>query len=765
MYIPLHLHTTHSMGDSILEIDSMITKMNLMNIHSCAITNHGSISDIFQFHSKMRNNKLKPILGCEFYINSGDFTYHLIVIAKTLLGFQNLLFLHNYSQLEGFYTKPRINFEILKEHSEDLIVTTACVGGELPQIILNNELDEQGKSLAIAEFVKSYSDVFEEFFLEIQPGDFLEQRIVNNKLIEISQEYNIPLVVTNDVHYLNAEDYLAHNIHVAARRKTIKSNNQNGLLYPDTCYYLMEEADLRNRLSYIDKDILDGAIHNTEYIESIVEVYDINRKETCMPSFNGLSEEEAGSLIEEQCFSRLEKIKYNIEDITDYVDRLYYELSVISTLKFNGYFLVVQDYLKYANLNDIETNAGRGSICSSLVAFLMGIHHVDPIKYNLLFERFLSVHRTSPPDIDCDFAADRREEIFNYVIKKYGAEHCALVSTVATRKAKAAIKDVGRVYGYSQDEFDGVAKLIPTAYYTDDEDGGTEKKTDLLITEAMEVVPELKEYYKGHEAWFDTAIKLTNLPKTTSIHAAGTLISPLPLAEVIPLIRNAKSDMLATSLNLKDAENVGLIKFDFLSIATLTTVNKVKNKVGIKDIYEAIGNCDDSNVWDIIGSKKLAGLFQISSNTYKQRMWRLAPRSIEDLASCLALVRGPCIASKADEKYMRILEGKEEIELIHPVYDDITWRTNGILIYQEQLMELCNQMGFSLEEGYIIMKLAAKKEMKKLKEYELKFMKLAKEKQMDKNTATRIFKMIVDAGLYSFNESHRIVWHYIVIYS
>lgn len=390
---------------------------------------------------------------------------------------------------------------------------------------------------------------------------------------------------------------------------------------------------------------------------------------------------------------------------------------------------------------------------------MTNITKVDPIRYGLLFERFLSEHRPTPPDVDSDFESEGRDKVFDYVVDEYGKENCALVSTFSLRKSKSALKDTGKVHGIEKEVYDYVASLIPEVFYQDDEDGNSEKKTDLSIEESIELVPELKEYADKHPEWFESAIKLSNIPKATSVHAAGTLISPVPLGDYIPLIRSKHERIDATALNLGDAEEAGFIKYDFLGLSTLGVIKKVKKLIGVKDIYEFIGDdFDDEKVWNVIGSKYTAGLFQISSSTYRQRMGRLAPKTIEQLAACLALVRGPCIASKADQKYMDIVEGKAEIELIHPIYDKVTAETNGILLYQEQFMQIFVDMGFSMEDGYSAMKCAAKKKMDKLREYEEQFMKLAVNHNMSEEVAKRIFKILVDTGLYSFNKSHAIAY-------
>lgn len=763
-YLSLHLHTIKSIGDSIVTIDNLIDKAKDLGLPALAVTNHGSMSDVFEFYSRCREEDIKPIIGCEVYVrkDSDEKKYdHLVLIAKNKKGYQNLLKIHNYGHLQGFYRKPIVDDWVLKAYGDNIIALSACVGGSIPQMILaahksTSEEESQEYTNKIIQKIEDYKLYFDEFYLEIQPGNFQEQVDVNNYLQYFSEATSTPLVITNDVHYLDKEDYITHNVHVCANRQ---SQDLSQLVYPDKCYYVMNDEEIFSAIN-IRKELFDTCIYNLYHIIYQIEDYDIIPDKINMPLYNklplGYTED---TYLEKICFDRLSELVLKIADPAEYTARLLYELDTINKLKFSGYFLVVKDYIDYAVSKDIEVGPGRGSVCGSLVAFLTGISKVDPIRYGLLFERFLSEHRTSPPDVDSDFESEGRDQVFNYVVDTYGKECCALVSTFSLRKSKSAIKDTGRVYSIDREVYEYVASLIPEVYYMDDEDGNTEKKTDLSIEESIEIVPEIGQYAEQYPEWFEAAIKLSNIPKATSVHAAGTLISPVPLGDYIPLIRSKHDTIDATALNLSDAETAGFIKYDFLGLSTLGVIKKTKKLIGVKDIYEYIGDdFNDPAVWATIGSKYTAGLFQISSSTYRQRMGRLAPTTIEQLAACLALVRGPCIASKADQQYMNIVEGKEEIELIHPIYDRITAETNGILLYQEQFMQIFVDMGFSMEESYNAMKAASKKKTDKLKKYEEEFMKLSVKHDMSEEVAKRIFKILVDTGLYSFNKSHAIAY-------
>lgn len=696
-YFSLHTHTIKSIGDAILKIDDYIDKAKELNLTALSVTNHGTMSDVFEFYSKCKENNIKPIIGCEVYVTADrnikdkTTTYdHLVLIAITKKGFENLLLIHNDAQINGFYKVPRTDVSFLAEHSEGIIALSACVGGTIPKKILeitqipDEEQDKIAEEmLNLYQIIDLYNSIFDEFYLELQPGSFDKQIVVNDALIEISKDTGIPLIVTNDVHYLNEEDYISHNVHVCASRKKDVTDT---ILYPDKIYYMMNNEEIISSFKgLVNKECLEIAINNIYNIVDKVEDYDIIPDKIYMPHYEvpeGFNED---TYLEEICFRKLDDIKYKVDDIAEYTERLFTELDTIIKLGFSGYFLTVRDYVLWAKNNNIQVGPGRGSVCGSLVAYLTEIIKVDPVKYDLLFERFLSEHRPSPPDVDLDFDAKKRDLVFNYIVEKYGQDKCSLVSTFGERKAKAALKDTGKVHGIDKETCEYVAKLIPSVYYTDDEDGNSEKMTDLSIEDSLKIVPELKEYYDKYPSWFNSAIKLSNIPKSTSVHAAGTLISPIPLTNKIPMVRSKEEGLNATALNLKDAEAAGFIKFDFLSLSTLGVIDKTLNLIGESNTDFIGEEYDDPKVWELIGSKYTTGLFQIGSNLYKQRMGRLAPTTIKQLAACLALVRGPCISAKTDEQYMLINEGKAEIELIHPIYDKITHDTNGILIYQEQL--------------------------------------------------------------------------------
>lgn len=760
MYIPLHAHSAEaSIGDSILKIDEYIAKAKAMGLTHLCVTNHGSMADMYNFYYKCKKENIIPIIGCEVYVaedmlekdktKKRDYE-HLVLIAKNDIGLKNLLRIVSDASLFGMYFKPRTDLKQIEKYSEGIICLSACLGGAIPKMIIASIESEDINMDTIAEEVYKYKKIFgDDYYLEIQPGTNENQLYVNDYICELSEVTGVEIVVTNDIHYLDEGDHIAHNVHVCISRKMEVTDE---ILYPDTVYYLMDEDELRTYFESFNQDVINKAINNTVKIASSCSV-SLETDKIHMPVFPVPHGHTETSYLLEIVFEKFSESINRFPDAYKYTDRILYEIDVLDKLGFSGYFLIVRDFVMYAKANNIPVGPGRGSICGSLVAYLTGITEVDPIKYNLMFERFLSVHRIgSVPDVDLDFSSDKRPLMFDAAIEKYGKDKCALVSTIGMRKAKAALRDVARVFGVSAEEADRASKLIPISHY--DEEGI--KATDLSISDSIKIVPELAEMNRTYPEWFSMAMKLEDLPRTSSIHAAGTLISPKPLIDFVPLRqKDEASSIYATSLSLADAEIAGAIKQDFLGLATLSVIDGTQINSGFTFDFSNDELYKEEEVWNLIGSKHTTTLFQIGSKTYKARMGRLKPTTIKELAACLALVRGPCISSGADKIYMDIVEGKQEIEYIHDFYDSATAETNGILLYQEQLMQVSVNFGFSLEDSFRLMKAVSKKKIDKIAEFEERFKFYAKERNVDDDTTCRIWQIIVDAGLYLFNESHK----------
>jgi DNA polymerase-3 subunit alpha len=752
VYYPLHVHTTTgSVGDSVLKVDEYVKKGKEYGLDALAITDHGSLGAMYEFYDACREHEIKPIIGMEAYVTDDNTlkdaehkagsSFHLVLLAKNQEGLKNLLLIHNNAAIEGFYYKPRTDWDHLEKWGKGIIALSACVAGEIPQAILEKDTD---KALDLIGF---YRQVFDEFYLELQPGEFDEQRTVNQALIKLAEKTGTPLVVTNDVHYLNMDDAKKHDYHVKLGRHSSKLDE--GMVYPDTCYWFMDEAGLREAFKgTVSTEILDKALANAENIAGKCQI-ELDSK-LHMPEFDCGDTSEV-EYLRKICYQELGKIIESKANPQEYTDRLEYELEVIREKGFSGYFLVVADYIDWARKHDIPVGPGRGSASGSLVTYLLGICQADPIEHKLLFERFLDPHREAAPDIDVDFGVKGRNKVFDYVVNKYGYDNCALVSTITMRKAKGAVHDAARILGYEPKVGNEIAQYIPEIYYGDD---GSQKK-DLDIASSLEVSEDLKRMEKAYPDIISLAMSLEGLPSTKGIHAAGILISPTPLSDVMPLAKPNREGIKATALTLGDAEKMRL-KYDFLGLASLDLIRSVEEMAGWKYDFRDNSLYEDKAVWNLIGSVNTDGIFQIASKTYKARMPRLRPKTLDELAACLALVRGPCISAKTDELYMQIEEGTAEVEKVHPLYDEITRETNGILVFQEQIMHLAVAFGMDLSTGYRIIKASSKKKFKVLEEYREQFLKLAKDKNCSDATANKIFDMIVDSGKYSFNRSHAV---------
>ena len=557
VYQPHHAHLAPgSLGDSILKIPEYVKKAKQYGLTHLTMTDHGSLSAMYTFYKKCRENDIVPIIGLEAYeatdrlekTSKAKEYNHLVLIAKDMQGLRNIFEIQNDASVTGFYYKPRTDLTMLRQYGKGIIAFSGCLAGTIPQAILNGDPEKA------VELINAYKECFDEFFLEIQPGSFQEQITVNDALVELAAYTDTPLIATNDIHYLNQEDYVAHNAHVMINRKmTIEKDSE--LLYPDTCYGFMDRANMENsfvRTGYVTDEIVQSALDNTVYVAqqcSLELSTDVH-----MPEFKVKPDETEEEALTRLCFEKLDELLPNVPDPAEYVERLLYELDVIKQLGFCGYFLIVYDYINWARRNGIAVGPGRGSVGGALTAHVLGISLADPIKYGLMFERFLSPHRKSIPDIDVDFDSSLRDRMFEYAVSEYGYHNCALVSTLHMRKAKGALRDSARVLGIDYEIGDAAAKLIPTVVYGDD----GEKTTDLGIADSLAIVPDLQKMQEEYPELFDLAMKLEDLPSGSGIHAAGIIISPVELDDKLPLIKPNKEGILATSLNLADAEMAGL---------------------------------------------------------------------------------------------------------------------------------------------------------------------------------------------------------------
>ena len=755
-YAPLHVHDTYgSIGDAILKIPDYIKRAKEYGCPAAAITNHGSLATFVSFYESCKNEDIKPIIGCEFYFcddrlsKEGKLRMHLILLAKNYEGLKNLIQIHNNSQEEGFYYKPRIDLELINQYKDNLICLTACVASPLGQFYRL----KRAKKCAI--YLLNLKNIFkDDFYLEIQPGHFKDQIAYNDFLAKLAKEFNIELVATNDIHYLNEADSSIHNWHVKDCRKY--DNIKGSFIYPDTVYYLMKEEELYAafyKTEQITESVIKKAINNTLTIADKVDIQ--IPEEHFMPVFDADIDEQ--QVLSDKCYARLEKIiKRGTKKYKEYKARLDYELDTIKQLGFAGYFLIVKDIIDFCDNNGIARGPGRGSCAGSIVSFLLNISVADPIKYGLMFERFLSVHRTALPDVDLDIVPSKKAMVYDYIIKKYGEDYCCYVSTFNIRKARNAVKTACRLLDISPEEANTISAMVPEVAY--DELGN--KQTNISIEQAYRDIESFQSVCKQQPKLLEISSSLEGYPSSMGIHPAGIVISPISIKDRYPLIRVKDPDtkeyrsIMATSLDLHDVEKLSGVKFDLLSLSSLDVIYTTMKNVGIEFDFNDDELLSDSNVWRLISSPYSAGLFQISSETYRNRMPKLHPKNIPELAACLALVRGPCISSGMDKVYMDIINGKREEETIHEVYWEATKDTHGVLIYQEQILKICMNIGFDSETAYNILKAVSKKKIDKIKSYREQFYELGKNKDIPVSALNSIWKRIEESGLYAFNIAH-----------
>ncbi|MFV9567971.1 DNA polymerase III subunit alpha [Thermoanaerobacter mathranii] len=753
MFAHLHVHSEYSLLDGSCRIKDLIAKTKELNMKAIAITDHGVMYGVIDFYKEAVAHGIKPIIGCEIYVAPRSMrdreygidneNYHLVLLAKDMVGYKNLMKIVTMASIEGFYYKPRVDKEFLKEYSNGLIALSACLAGEVPSYILRGEY-EQAKEAALF-----YDSIFGRgnFYLELQDHGILEQQKVNKELIRLSKETGIPLVATNDVHYLDKKDAKAHEVLLCIQTgKTI--DDEDRMSFPTDEFYLKSPEEMENLFSYCKE-----AIENTEKIASMCNVeFEFNK--TKLPKYDLPEGVDSYEYLRNLCYEGLYKRYKNPNK--EVIERLDYELSVIKQMGYVDYFLIVWDFIKFAKDNGIMTGPGRGSAAGSLVAYTLGITNVDPIKYNLLFERFLNPERVSMPDIDSDFCYERRQEVIDYVVKKYGKDNVAQIITFGTMAARAVIRDVGRALNYPYAEVDVIAKMIPF-------------ELGMTIDKALSLNPELKVRYENDERvkqLIDISRSLEGLPRHASTHAAGVVISKEPLVNYVPLQKN--EDSIVTQFPMTTLEELGLLKMDFLGLRTLTvirdTIEMVKKNKGVTIDFDSM-EYDDPKVYELISKGETEGVFQLESSGMKQFMTELKPKNLEDIIAGISLYRpGPM------DQIPRYLANKNHPESIvydHPLLKPILDVTYGCMVYQEQVMQIVRDVaGYSLGRADLVRRAMAKKKMDVMEQERKNFIygmvddegnvivPGALRNGLDESTANKLFDEMLDFANYAFNKSH-----------
>lgn len=739
----LHVHSHYSLLDGLAKIEELVNRAKELGYEALALTDHGAMYGIPEFYKKMKEAGLKPILGVEVYLapesrflkraKIDDKRYHLTLLAKNYQGYQNLLKLVTKAHLEGFYYKPRVDKELLQQHREGIIALSGCLTGEIPRLILANQKQEAEKKL------KEYLEIFDkDFYLEINYHPNIEEsKIVKEALIELSKKYKIPAVATYDVHYLKPEDAEAHDILLAVQ-------TGNKVFEEDRLTLRADDFSLcpQERMAELFSDFPE-ALENTQEIVEKCQV-ELELGKTILPYFEVPLGETPESYLEKLCQEGLKR-RYGENIKPEILERLNYELSIINKTGFTTYFLIVWDFVNWAKNQGIVVGPGRGSAAGSLVSYLLNITDVDPLKYNLLFERFLNPERVQMPDIDLDFTDTRRDEVVEYLRKKYGEDRVAQIITFGTMAARAAVRDAGRALGLSYSFCDTIAKLIPF---------------NSTLDQALASVVELKTLYERDpevKKLIDSAKKLEGVARHASIHACGVVITKEPLTNYLPLQRAPQQeDVIITQYDMYALEMLGLLKIDLLGLRNLTIIEDT-----LKIIEETRGekidlnNLDekDKKTFELFQKGETIGVFQLESQGMRRYLKELKPTNLEDIIALLSLYRpGPM---DLIPQYIARKFGREKITYLHPKLEPILKSTYGIAIYQEQLLQIARDLaGFSLGEADILRRAIGKKIKSLLEAQKQKLIEGMLQRGISQEVAEKIWNFIEPFAHYGFNRSH-----------
>lgn len=756
-FVPLHLHTEYSLLDGAIKIDELVEQASAYKMPAVAITDHGNLFGVIEFYKKAIKKGIKPIIGCEVYVApnsrfdrsktnidnglSEESAFHLILLAKDSNGYKNLTSLVSKAYLEGFYYKPRIDKELLDQYSGGLIGLTACLKGEVPYYLQYGQMDRA------REAALQYKHILgpENLFFEIQHNGMPEQEEVNKKLIELSQELHISLVATNDCHYLKKEDARAHDILLCIQTgKTVKDEKRMRMSTNE--FYFKSPDEMKQAFHETPEAIL-----NTKMIAERCNL-DFVLGKNLLPKYelpNGVSPD---SYLEDLSINGL-KTKFKGNPPQNYLDRLKMELQVIRKMGYSSYFLIVWDFISYARKNGIPVGPGRGSAAGSLVAYCLDITEIDPIRYNLLFERFLNPERISMPDIDVDFCKDRRQEVINYVSEKYGSDHVAQIITFGTMAAKAAIRDVGRVMDIPYVDVDKIAKLVPGH--------------NISIDDALKLEPQLKELYDSNptvKELLDIAKRLEGLSRHASTHAAGVVIAPEPLTNFMPLYKNPSEDTVTTQFDMGSVESVGLLKFDFLGLKTLTVLEKTVEyiKQQGKEIILSDIPIEDEETYRLLSSGETTGIFQLESAGMRDILVKMRPNRFEDLIALVALYRPGPIGSGMIDDFIKRKKGETEVEYELPQLKEILDETYGVILYQEQVMRIANKIAnFSMGQADLLRRAMGKKKPEEMEKQKEVFIKGAIANGIPEKKAARLFELMAFFAEYGFNKSHSAAYAYL----
>jgi DNA polymerase-3 subunit alpha len=759
-FVHLHLHTDYSLLDGACEIEQLIQLVREKGMPAVAVTDHGNLFATAKLYRAAEKAGIKPIIGCEVYVAQGsrfgrsdqDRYHHLLLLCENQAGYQNLVKLVSAGHLEGFYYKPRIDKELLAQHCQGLICLSGCLRSEMSETLLAGDYD------AAKRFAYSCQDLFGRgnYFLEMHDQGLSEQKRLNRLLFQLSQETGIPVVATNDAHYLRREDSRAHDALLCIQTGKLLSDT-NRLRFVTEEFYLKSRAEMERVFGEIP-EVLDRTLDIAERCSLKLE-----RVEEPFPKFEVPAGHTLDSYLAEVARAGFARRREKLEalakagrlkhTLAEYQERLEREIAIIQQMNFSGYFLIVWDFIRFAREGGIPVGPGRGSATGSMVSWSLGITDLDPLSYNLLFERFLNPERVSLPDIDIDFCMNRRAEVIDYVTRKYGRENVAQIITFGTLGAKQAIKDVGRVMDIPYGEMDRVAKTIPNVL-------------NITIEEAVEQSTPLRELIRANpklEEVVATAKRLEGFVRNASVHAAGVVIAPQPLTDLLPLYKTNK-DEIVTQFDMNDLEMIGLLKMDFLGLTTLTIVDdtlKMLRARGVELKLEDIP-LDDAKVYELFARGQTNGIFQFESSGMRDILRRYQPTRIEDLIALNALFRpGPIQGGMIDD-FIKRKRGERPVSYELPELKEILEETVGVIVYQEQVMQIAHRLaGYSLGEADLLRRAMGKKKPEEMAGQRERFMQGAREHGFPERKAARIFDLMEQFAGYGFNKSHSAAYAYL----
>ncbi len=746
----LHVHTKYSLLDGASKIPELIGRAAQLGMDSIAITDHGVMYGVIEFYKEAKKQGIKPIIGCEVYVAPGsrleksggsgdDKYYHLVLLAENNEGYSNLVKIVSMGFIDGFYYKPRVDYEVLRKYSGGVIALSACLAGEVSRNLRRGMYDEAKAAAG------RYLDIFGRgnYFLELQDHGIADQKTVNQGILRISKEMDIPLVATNDIHYVYPEDWEPHDILLCLQTGKKLADNDR-LRYEGGQYYLKSEEEMRELFPYVPQ-----AIENTHKIAERCNV-ELEFGVTKLPRFDVPEGYDSYGYLKKLCYDGL-AARYP-EDDGEIKRQLEYELDVISRMGYVDYFLIVWDFIHYARSKGIAVGPGRGSAAGSVVSYCLEITNIDPVKYQLIFERFLNPERVSMPDIDVDFCFERRQEVIDYVTSKYGADQVVQIVTFGTMAARAVVRDVGRVMDLPYSLCDQVAKMIP-------------KELNITVSDALKKSRELMSAYESDERvhrLIDMSLRLEGLPKHTSTHAAGVVISSKPVMEYVPLSRSQEG-MLTTQFTMTEIEQLGLLKMDFLGLRTLTVIQNTQEMLAARGVRLDVNHIDmsDTKVFDMLSTGKNDGVFQLESGGMKSFMKELRPRSLEDLIAGISLYRpGPM---EFIPQYIRGKNNPAAVTYDTPQLKPILQSTYGCIVYQEQVMQIVQDLGgYSLGRADLVRRAMSKKKDDVMQKERRNFVCGNEEegipgcinKGISENIANKIFDEMTDFAKYAFNKSH-----------